>query len=233
MTLIREMPFKERNLPLWDISGRGLRRPNCSCWAPNASAGTGSRWSKFHPKVLEQNMQLQQGKEKSMALLIFPARVLRQDLYCAVGVSGSLDSGRKSFFYSLWCLQGLVIPHSEAKTWPAALEAVCGFTFSWELWTGKRLMLPQSLEVHWEAAPWTAVPRLRGDVLEEQDWNSAVWVVTLCCDQMPRVQRDLRGGCRTCFLIPWQFCWKLLSVTSQTSFLCRNSLIPKPRRWCK
>lgn len=45
-------------------------------------------------------------------------------------------------FYSLWCLKGLVIPHA------AALQSLCGFTFSWELCFGKRLMLPQSLEVH-------------------------------------------------------------------------------------
>lgn len=51
-------------------------------------------------------------------------------------------------FYSLWCLKGFVIPHSEAEVWPAALQSVCGFAFSWELWVGKRLMLPQSLEVH-------------------------------------------------------------------------------------
>lgn len=68
MTSITEMPFKERNV-LW--------------------------LSKFHHKVLEQNMQLQQGKGSSLGLLLllsFPPRVFRRDLYCVVGVSGSLES---------------------------------------------------------------------------------------------------------------------------------------------
>lgn len=30
----------------------------------------------------------------------------------------------KTTFYSLWCLKDLLIPHSEAKAWPAAPQCV-------------------------------------------------------------------------------------------------------------
>lgn len=87
--------------------------------------------------------------------------------FTVLGVYQAAWTVGETAFDSLWCLKGLVIPHSEAKAW-LALQSVCAFTFSWELCVGKRLMEPQSLEVHW------AQGKLRPEQ-QFQAWELMFW----------------------------------------------------------
>lgn len=125
------------------------------------------------PQGAGTEQQLQQGKGKSLGSLIFPPWVLRQGLSCAVGVAGSLDCGRNSFLLPLVSTG----PHN-STFWGKSM-ACCPSVCVWVIFSCALSACPGG------AAPWTAVPSLRAEVLERQDWKSAVWVVTLCCDQIP------------------------------------------------
>lgn len=119
-----------------------------------------------------------------------------------------------------WCLKGLLIPHFEAKAWPEALQ---GLPFP-----GKRLMLPQSLGVHW------AQEKLDPEHSSKlESWCFGGTRLKISCVEWANPSHSEGsqgeippsvGGCRTNFLFFWQFCWKLLSITPQKSFLCKNSL---------